>query len=355
MVGEETSWLWKLGAEKTRWWELPGRDELQNQVLRLLSALQGTETGQITASAHVRPASELARTLLPEGSLPEGARVVIVPDGILHYLPFEALLIGAGEDGQKPQYLIEKHVVSYSPSASALRLLRDRPTGANVGNRLLALGDPPVDNLPDSWDIPPLPFAHEEMMRIGQLFPEPDRALWVGPTAAEAVLKSEDLSGYRFIHFAATGWIHEEAPVQTSIFLGRDAEHRDDGLLRFNEIFQLRMDADLVVLSGSRTGFRAPVAGEGMVGLTRALMYSGARSVMVSLWNINDRSTAQLMESMYRALVRGDEPAVARRAAKLSLLRSGNPSLRHPSRWAPFVLNGDPGLRTAVADGSGSR
>lgn len=341
LLGEKASYLWRLSRGEVEWWELPPREAIENSVRNFLGLLRAAGTG--TGSDLAALSRSLAETLLPPDSLPVEGPLLVIPDGILHYLPFEALRV-RGKAGSG-RYLLQSHEISYLSSASLLRLLRTRNYPAREGHSpvLLAIGDPPTANLPPTWQIPTLPFAHEEVVRIGDLFGEKERSLWVGSLATESVVKADDVERYRFIHIAGTGWINEEVPVGSGVFLGAGSKPAEDGLLRLNEIFRLHLGAELVVLSGSRIGFGRQVRGDGMVGLTRAWIYAGARSVIVSLWDRKDQSAAELMEIMYRHLIRGESPAAALRQAKLAMLRKEGDAAMHPWRWAGFLLSGDPG------------
>jgi len=162
----------------------------------------------------------------------------------------------------------------------------------------------------------------------------------------EGVIKSGAERPFKILHFATHGFIDDRVPALSGLLLAPGAApNGDDGYLRLNEIFNLKMDADLVVLSACETALGKEVRGEGMVGLTRAFFYAGARSVIASLWMVSDQSTALLMEDFHAHYLRGDGVAAALRRAKLGLLKGKDPRHRHPFFWAPFVVMGSPASR----------
>ena len=162
----------------------------------------------------------------------------------------------------------------------------------------------------------------------------------MGLDASEAAVKHEKLSEYRRVHFATHAVIDEEIPARSGVVLSLVDTGEEDGILRMPEIFNLELNADLVVLSACRTGLGKLIKGEGMVGLTRAFMYAGTPRVAVSLWEVNDLATADFMKAFYRHMKAGESAGMALRAAKLSMIHSGARDYRHPYFWAPFVLVG---------------
>ena len=162
----------------------------------------------------------------------------------------------------------------------------------------------------------------------------------LGADASESALKHERLTAYRRLHLAAHAVLDEEFPARSGIVLSAKDPGGEDGILRAGEIFNLEMDADLVVLSACKTGLGKTVRGEGMVGLTRAFLYAGARRVVVSLWEVNDLAVPDLMVEFYRGLREGLAPADALRRAKVSFLKSDTAGYRHPYYWAGFVVVG---------------
>jgi CHAT domain-containing protein len=186
----------------------------------------------------------------------------------------------------------------------------------------------------------PLPYARVEVKSIAAQFPKTAAQLCLGREATESSLKRERLERFSQIHFATHGLIDERVPARSGVILSLVGEKQEDGVLQMSEIFNLDLNADLVVLSACQSGLGKVVRGEGMVGLTRAVMYAGADSIVVSLWNVRDSSTAEFMKGFYRHLRAGKPKAVALRQAKLDMLRSDKLAYRHPYFWAPFVLAG---------------
>jgi CHAT domain-containing protein len=190
-------------------------------------------------------------------------------------------------------------------------------------------------------DFSRLPHTRDEVDGIGSLFPASKRQVYLGDKAVEQAVKAEKLDQYRYIHFAAHGLIDEDRPVRSGIVLSIAVEVKKDGVLQMSEIMRLKLNADLVTLSARRTGLGKLLNGEGIVGLTRAFFYAGASSVVVSLWNVNDLATAELMKAFYRNINNGMKKDEALRQAKLSLIRGQQRSWQHPYFWAPFILVGD--------------
>ncbi len=268
--------------------------------------------------------------------------LLIAPDGPLHLVPFEALLQGRDFDQalDRLPYLITTHAMEYVPSASVLVSLRQaspRIPAAPV-KRFVAFADPLLDVARGS--PPALPYARREVTEIAKLYSADDSSLYLQDQAIEENVKRNPLlETARQIHFATHGILNEDQPQLAGLVLARGRDSTEDGLLQTYEIFNLSLSADLVVLSGCETGLGKQVTGEGLVGITRAFLYAGARSLMVSLWKVADISTPELMLRFYRGVEAGEPEADALRNAKLHLIASRR--FAHPSYWSPFILLGD--------------
>jgi CHAT domain-containing protein len=362
-LGEKRSYVWLISAEEARWAALPGQQEIEEKVrpyLEMLGAKPRRASLEREVAQQKRLGEQLFNLLLGEFAerLAASRRLTIAPDGLLHYLPFETLI----RDGR---YLIERHEIHYIPSVSVLSLLPQSrsPAAQQAQMELLAFGDPvfvappqtatrgkiPSGNL--NWEfwslgslrLPPLPNTRTEALSISEPVPSERKRLYLGRAATEEALKREPLDRYRRIHFATHSLIDEQFPARSGVVLalaGDPQEAQEDGLLEVAEIAELKLDCDLVVLSACQTGRGQLVSGEGIVGLTRAFLYAGSRSVAVSLWNVSDLSTARFMQSFYRHLATGTGAVAALRQAKLEMIEPGK-ATRHPYYWAPFVLVGN--------------
>jgi CHAT domain-containing protein len=195
------------------------------------------------------------------------------------------------------------------------------------------------------YDFRQLPYTRAEVNEIAALFPPAERRVFLGAAAHEANVKAESLRDYRYVHFAAHALIDEERPARSGIVLSTQTgatESKEDGALQMSEVMRLKLNADLVTLSACRTGLGQLLKGEGMIGLTRAFLYAGSESVVVSLWNVNDIATASLMKVFYKNLKQGLAKDEALRQAKLKLIRGRQQAWRHPYYWSAFVVVGDP-------------
>ena len=324
---------------------LPPIDSLAGAVARLTSLL---ESGA--------DAARLGRTLgagLLDSVLPLlGARVkrlVIVPDGALHRLPFDALRLTDG------RYLFERYAVGIAPSASAMVALRAR-RGRNEqaqSLRLLAIGDPAISTKSrntsrdgDSDDdlatiasvsgAPKLVGASREARLVARYAPSADVRL--GREATAAFLRHADLRKYRVLHLATHALVDEQSLARTALAL--TPSDGENGLVGPGDLAALSLDADLVVLSACRSAGGVLVGGEGVQGLTSPLLQAGARSVVATSWRISDQRVVPFIEQFYDGLARGLPVVDALRAAKLSALKGGEP----PRIWAAFLAIGDPAI-----------
>ena len=210
-------------------------------------------------------------------------------------------------------------------------------TGFERGDEVLAA----EDYTERGFSLLPLPYSREEVLSIGKLFPSAESKIYLGAETREEIVKNEKLADFRYVHFASHGFLDETRPGRSGILLACDSQSSEDGILQMDEIMRLKMNADLVTLSACSTGLGKFVNGEGVLGLTRAFFYAGARNVAVSLWNVNDSATATTMENFYRNLNRGLPKGEAMRRAKLAMLRGSQTSWRHPYYWAAFVVQGE--------------
>jgi CHAT domain-containing protein len=274
-------------------------------------------------------ASRLYTTLLKpiKNSLEESQEIVVVPDGSLYYVPFEALMAPGADT-----YLMERFPIRYAASATSFVQAEMAPA-APASKTLLAFGDPDYGGRQSGLA---LPYTRDEVLGIAALFPKDQRSVYLGKAASEQSIHAEALESYRYIHFAAHGLVDEAHPGRSGLAL--TAGEGDDGVLRVNSITGLRINAEVVTLSACSTGLGELASGEGMLGLVRAFLYAGARSVNVSLWKVSDTATPVLMQGFYRNLDRSIPPAEALRRAKIGMIRQDNALWRHPHFWAPFVL-----------------
>jgi CHAT domain-containing protein len=243
--------------------------------------------------------------------------VYVVPHGPLHYLPFSAL-----HDGTT--YLLARHPLAVTPSATVLTFLKAkgrRPLSDGVVFGNPVTGGAHVD----------LPHAEQEAVWVGAALP---RATVVTRTEATESRAKDLVSTAGIVHFATHGVLDVERPLESALLLAPDSQN--DGRLTAREIFGLRLPGTLVVLSACRTGMSQLAAGDELIGLTRAFMYAGARTIVGTLWDISDESTAHLMREFY-ARLGTESKAQALRSAQLAV-RARYP---HPFYWAPFLIIGD--------------
>jgi len=248
--------------------------------------------------------------LAPVWSCLKGRRLVIVPHGILHYVPFHALYTGT-------EYVTDSCVVSYAPSASIYATCQQQPDGGGQGSLVLGVADERA------------PLIETEARAVARALP--GAHLFVGANATEQVLRTHGRD-CRILHIASHGYFRPENPMFSGIRLG-------DTYLNVYDLYRLRMRADLVTLSGCATGANVAAAGDELLGITRGLFCAGAKTLLLSLWNVHDESTRRFMTLLYERLAVGDVPVRALRDTMLDL-RAEYP---HPYHWAPFVVTGKSG------------
>jgi CHAT domain-containing protein len=264
----------------------------------------------------------------------EDARWLILPDGPLHFLPFAALVMPRVGEDPSPRYLVEERPLLTALSAT---LYGTREGGAP--RTLVAVGDP-LSNAA-------LPGARREAVAVAALFPGRARVL-LGKAAREAAIKALE-PGVSHLHFAAHAAIDARFPLDSYLALAPSAGsvvgvtgetgEGDNGRLYAWEIYeQLRLDADLVVLSACETARGDALGGDGVLGLAQAFRHAGAEAVIASLWRVSDRATVPVMERLYRALRDGASKEEALAIAQRGAIRSQDLGQSHPYHWAAFQL-----------------
>jgi CHAT domain-containing protein/tetratricopeptide (TPR) repeat protein len=320
-------------------------NDLSARVARFAALLEGgtdpSELAQALGQALLQP------VLAHLGA--EVVRLVVVPDGPLHRLPWDALRLAGG------QRVVERFAVSVAPSAAVVAALwrRPRETGKSARPvRLLAFGDPAFAKAADqsvsvgealevyrsafdaAGGLPPLPASAREVQLVARYAPEAEIRL--REAASAAWLKRAQLDRFRILHFATHALVDEGTVARTVLALAPG--EGESGFVSPGELAALRLDADLVVLSACRTARGVVVEGEGVQGLTAPLLQAGARSVVATSWRIGDRATVAFVESFYGALARGLAVSDALRTVKLESIERG----ASPREWAVFTAVGDP-------------
>lgn len=366
-LGEKRSFLWAVTRSSLTAHEIPSREKIESAA-REFHGLLSQSDKRLARRPTEQAADRLADMILaPVRKLLEKNRLVIVADGALHYIPFAAL-----PDPDLPgQPLVVEHEIVNLPSASVLALLR-KETGqraaaprevAILADPVFRLNDPRVQPQTASLSAEPpaetgivlraakdvgldgftrLRYTREEADAIASLV-EPGQVLKaLDFDASKETATSADLSRYRILHFATHGLLDTRRPELSGLVLSlvdRQGRHRD-GFLRLHEIYNLDLPADLVVLSGCETALGKEVRGEGLMAITRGFMYAGSPAVVASLWQIDDRSTGELMKRFYRGMIQeGLSAPAALRKAQVSLWK--DKPTEPPYFWAGFVFQGD--------------
>jgi tetratricopeptide (TPR) repeat protein len=287
-------------------------------------------------TTYAKSAGELHYVLAPQT---KKKRVIVIPSGRMSTLPLEALpgsdkKLSANANFSNIRYLAQDKTLSYEFSVGLFAQKRKQKTSTTSQSIFLCapVRFPAKDNLNE------LPASEAEINTIASLFPAASTEVMLYDKANEAIVKSSSITKYNYLHFATHGVVDEKDPELSKIFLNENSG--DDGHLFSGEIYNLNLNAELAVLSACETGLGKYSKGEGVIGLSRALVYAGAKNLIVSFWSVADESTAQLMTDFYTELLKspGKGFAHALQVSKGKMI--GSKKFVEPYYWAPFVLIG---------------
>ena len=397
-LGRQRSYLWAVSNTSITAYELPKRDEIEAAARRAHELLISSHKREFQTEAKVASA-ELSRMVLGPAAAQLGQkRLLIVADGALQYIPFGALPAPSEMSNMKSQIsdkpLVVDHEIVSLPSASVLAALRQELSGRKPAPKSVAvLADPvftsddprviaaqakgktapqkaaPQNTAPQNTApqnkaansagvlaraaveraakesgvtaLTRLRFTRQEAEAIAALFPGAKSLKAVNFAANRATATSAEMADYRIVHFATHVLLNSRHPELSGAVFSLVDERGNyvDGFLRLHEIYNLKLAADLVVLSACQTALGKEVKGEGLIGLTRGFMYAGAPRVVASLWSVDDRATAELMKRFYRAMGKGRTAAAALREAQVAMW--SEEGWREPFYWGGFVLQGE--------------
>ncbi len=370
-VHPERSWLWVVLPDRVDRIQIPiGREELRGAIEAYLAPIRDRVRAEDLAlrggsREHLERGARLYRLLIEPalGHLRDVDHLIVVPDDHLWHLPFEALVSDVGERVENPEpiwfgdyararFLLHDFSTLYAPSATVWAELSERPIR---GGGVVAIA-PSLDDTDTArergWALSSLPGARAEAGAIAETI-EPGLAL-LGAEATERAVK-QSLADYRVVHFATHGYVHDERPLLSGLFLWPDADRpgegsTEDGLLQGFEVRELELKAELVSLAACDSGMGQLSRAEGIVGMSRAVLVAGARNVLVSLWAVDDRASSLLMEGLYRELQTPLALPRALRRARLALLEGiveetvvagvERVAYAHPFFWATYVMIG---------------
>lgn len=361
-LGSERSHLWVVSRDSMEYYELPKREEMEADALLLYGLLSAPipfgegDEGEGPAAALL----SLSRKALgpAAAALSAAGRVLVVSDGALQYVPFAALASPASFESERQRPLILEHEVVYLPSASALAALRRESANRRPAPRSVAVfADPVFDRNDERVTIAAeaesangsgeessrrLHGTREEAAAIFSLIGEDDGLAALDFEASRAKVMNTDLTQYRVVHFATHGMVDGDHPDRSGVILSLVDERGEpqNGYLRLHDIYNLKLSAELVVLSACQTALGKAVRGEGLVGLARGFIYAGSRRVVASLWRVEDRATAELMKKFYEHVRLDKRPAAALRDAQIEMLRHSTWG-GAPYYWAAFVIQGE--------------
>jgi CHAT domain-containing protein len=370
-LGEEKSYLWVITKEGFQSYTLPRAKDIKISAIKVLNAIK---QNSLDTSYINQTANQLSQLVLPTAAKLNQKRLIIVPDGVLNYIPFSIFTLNN-------QPLINQHELVNLPSSSSIALIRQETQNRKPAPKTLAILADPIFSaddqrikVPQKQPISPknpdlyqqlalnratkklktsravgennqftrLPGTRQEAQAILALLPKTQTAAAFDEQANLNLAINPQLSQYRIIHLATHGVFNGEEPTDSGIILSLvDAKGTPiNGFLRLNEIFNLNLPAELVVLSACETGLGKEIKGEGLVGLTRGFMYAGTPRVLVSLWKVDDQATAELMTRFYKLILEKKlSPVQALREAQLQI--QNETEWKSPYYWSAFVLQGE--------------
>ncbi|MBU2648456.1 CHAT domain-containing protein, partial [bacterium] len=378
-IGDESSYGWVVGPSTFAMVALPAQVEIDRLVRQyrktlvnpLISPDEEDEELIIDSTrSHIAVGLQIQRNiLLPllKVAGPEVNQLIVIPDGVLYYLPFETVLtqihFQTGTRFPKGrEYLLHRYAIRYTPSVSVLgriqmqvknrdlKLTASRKTFVGFGDPEYKPAGPvakafhynPTLKQQGFYELSRLINTKRELDEISAVF-DGSGSIYLRENARESTVKG-NVAGYRYIHFATHGILDELHPEFSGVVMNLvQPDTPEDGFLQASEIFDLSINADLVVLSACETGLGKVIKGEGMVGLTRAFLFAGTSSIVVSLWTVADESTSRLMIHFYKYLKEGDSKDDALRKARLDLMNEMDGTelaYSDPFYWGPFILNG---------------
>ncbi len=378
-LGNDESYLWLVGKNEFSSYVLPPREKIEKSVETLRGLLASNETRPnetveeyqtriaTAEAAYWTEARDLSKRLLGQiGGKISGKRLIIVADGKLHYLPFAALPL---PDFTTDEPILLTNETIYEPSAQTLEILaKSRNQYLNAKKNLLIFSDPvftgddarfadgnkPVENAnaaaqTDKFrfveslnNLPRLAASKDESETITNIVGASEADNYAGFAATRENLLNVKAENYKILHFATHGLTDEKRPELSGIVLSRFDEKgvKLDEFFRIQDIYGLNLNADLVVLSACETGIGKEVKGEGLISLNNAFLQTGAKSVMASLWKVEDGATLELMKNFYGAMANENlTPSQALRSAQIKLRE--NPQYSSPFYWAAFTVQGD--------------
>jgi len=388
-LGDDHSYLWAVTSNSVDSYTLPARKDIEDaarEFYNVITARQGSDNqndkdyqANVAAADNLyfEKASKMSRMLLgPVAEKLGNRRLVVVTDGALQYIPFDALPMPSAQTAaptvKLKTLLVETNEVVVLPSASTLVAIRGAQNHKGSSGKLVAIIADPVFGPSDErvqsealspaiakaaadqnvdqageqtikdLEFPRLAHASEEADAISAVAPWGTTLVAKGFDASRETAMSSEVSRAQIVHFATHGFLDGEHPELSSIVLTMSDPHgaKTDGLMTLPDIYSLDLSAELTVLSACQTALGKDIKGEGLVGLTHSFMSAGAKSVVASLWKVDDRATAALMADFYEGMLqKGMTPSAALRSAKLKMMREKQWSL--PYYWAGFVVQGD--------------
>jgi CHAT domain-containing protein len=319
-LAPKRSYLWVIGPKGTKVVPLPPEQSIRQDVESYSYLIQQEKIDPLTNTSGV--GKRLFDTLIAPACIRKGSQVVIVPDGPLHSLNFETLPVYS----PVPHYWLEDVTLSIAPSLSVVSAAA---SNGRADKPLLLIGN----TVTGGTGFPPLPESGQEIENIKRHFPAVRATMYTGPGATTEAYIHAHPDRFRYIHFATHADANEQSPLDSAIIL---SPRQNAWKLYARDVAEIPLTADLVTISACRSAGARTLAGEGLVGFAWAFFQAGARNVVTSLWDVNDRSTARLMDNFYAQVASGKPYDTALRTAKIELIREG---YAKPYYWGPFQLS----------------
>ncbi|MBM3253410.1 MAG: CHAT domain-containing protein [Candidatus Omnitrophica bacterium] len=338
-LGKEQSYGFSITNKSFNIFQMSPRKEIASKVSKYLACI--SNLGNLNNSI----GRELYREIILPGIIEGYTKLLIIPDDILYYLPFESLLLD-----ESMTCLVSKYSIEYAPSITSFWeiLKRDSEKSFSPKKDIIAFSSPEPGFLPKAINsivkeqmydtFEEIQNSRTEVLEIMKYFTTNKKTSFQGKRASEYNLKNSKLEDYQILHFATHCIINDSKPLRSSIILSSSEDSNEDGLIQAREVFNLKLCAKLVVLSSCQSALGHLVRGEGIEGLNRSFFYAGASCVLMTLWQTNDEASVFLMDRYYYYLTSGNSIADSLRKAKIEML--SNDKISHPYYWAPFILSG---------------